>query len=132
MSRRPRNDPPEDLRAALMRRSGGHCESCGLAHHARGARDRTRAWHPEAQIGDSTQDQRLDLFGTVAPSLIRIVLTVRRKPDAEDDHDPRNYEHLCQHCYHVRDRHRNVAKRRETLHEQRTQAALDAGQPPLF
>lgn len=132
MPTKPRNDPPPELRRALTERSTGHCESCGLAHHARGARDEARAWHPEAELEGYSRDRQRQLFGARPPQLIRIVLTVRRKPQAPDDHDPQHYEHLCQHCYHVRDRDLNVARRQQTMHESRVKATLDAGQPPLF
>lgn len=93
---------PADWKAISLRirkRDGWTCKQCGVAHKARGARDRYGEWHEENAIHAMNSTDGYLLFGDF-PDMITIVLTVAHYPDPDpmncvDD----NLLSLCQLCH---------------------------------
>lgn len=119
------------LRAQLLHRSQRRCEGCGVAEHARGARDVAGQWWAEQGLKQLSAAEQTDLFGPKL-RIIRIVLTVRPKPQPTGGAPADRYHLLCQRCYHVQERGQNVRKRRLTMQAEKEQRQRAKGLAPLW
>jgi hypothetical protein len=122
--------PPNwpEISASIRQRAGNKCESCGVANHAVGARDRFGEWRDEMSIHQMNSGDGFNQFGEEFPEMIRIVLTVAHLNQNPADNRPENLKCLCQRCHLNHDRPFNMPKIRETWARKRRARIAQTGQ----
>lgn len=96
-------------------RAGGKCEWCGVEHGAIGARDLAGNWFNQEDWLGWNSEYGYSVFGTYAPRIIKIVLTVAHLDHDKNNNDDDNLAALCQRCHLNYDRPRHLAKRKLTM-----------------
>ncbi len=112
----PKNWP--DISKAIRDRAGNRCESCGVANHLRGARDRSGNFIEESRIDGMNSDEGYSLFDDY-PRIFMIILTVGHKDQNPENNDPDNLACWCQRCHLNFDRPYNIPKRIATYKKQK-------------
>jgi 5-methylcytosine-specific restriction endonuclease McrA len=116
-----------EIRPAILERAGHHCEECGVANYAYGARDLEGTWHDENSIHHMNSDAGEMLFGEF-PDMIKIVLTIAHLDHNPTNNDYSNLRALCQRCHNRYDAAHRQANRARTLLAKRV-AKRRAAQP---